>query len=151
VVERGGEAVVRLLHFLHLVAELRLQAPSLLLKGLPHVELADDGLAVERPEVGGVFDDGFAFLLGAVDEEVFEAGQLVEAVEEVLVDLREWGATLMGLLERSMALRLRMVSRAGRLAILLPWRESSARFLNLERRATRGVRSRMFLPAGRST
>ena len=76
---------------------------------------------------------------------------MVEAVEEVLVDLRVGGVTLRGLLERSMALRFLMESRAGTLVILLPWRESSARFLNLARMATRGVRSRMFLLARGST
>lgn len=57
----------------------------------------------------------------------------------------------MGLLERSMALRLRMESRAGMLAILLPWNEISERKRNLASTAIMGARSLMFLSGGGST
>jgi hypothetical protein len=75
----------------------------------------------------------------------------VQAIEEVLVDLRGEGSTLTGLLERSMARRFLMPSRAGTQAILLPWRESSESRRNLERTVIMGVRSRMFLRRESST
>ncbi len=70
---------------------------------------------------------------------------MMEAIEKVLIDLHGRGETLMGLLVRSIARRLRRESRAGRAETLFPWRESSARLRNLARMVTRGARSRMFL------
>lgn len=69
----------------------------------------------------------------------------MQPIQEEFVDLAKNRATLIGLLDRSMALRFFKVSSEGRVVILLPWKEISAKALNFTSTPTRGVKSLMFL------
>lgn len=62
-------------------------------------------LAVEELEVWDVLDDGLLLIATAVQEEFLQGWDLMQPIQEEFVDLAKSRITLMGLLERSMALR----------------------------------------------
>lgn len=102
-------------------------------------------LTVQILEVWDVFDDGLLLIAIAVQEELFEGWDLVQPIQEEFIDLAKYKVTLMGLLERSMALRFLKVSSEGMVVILLPWKEISAKALNLFNTLSKGIKSLMFL------
>ena len=69
----------------------------------------------------------------------------MQPVQEEFVDLAKAGVTLIGLLERSMALRFFRASSEGIVVNLLPWKEISAKALNFDNTPSKGVKSFMLL------
>jgi hypothetical protein len=118
--EGGRQPRVGILHLSHFVRQLRLQATQFLLESLPHIPFTQDGLSVQRLQIGNVLDNCLTLLTRTVDVELLQARRLVQSIQKVFINLRGAMPTLMGLLERSMALRFLRQSREGTLEILLP-------------------------------